>query len=122
MEERSRASQQTAGETHINFFFCSFIFLFLFFIVQGTHKNKIQFFFFFFETHSRVTALLTPPCRLGSRGMYGERLSWSDADGRLLWGEDYATFVRQGCVLLFEIVDVVPKGPSLTELKAGNGP
>ena len=44
----------------------------------------------------RVTPLLTPPCALGSRGMYGERLSWSDTDGRLLWGEQYDTFVRQG--------------------------
>jgi hypothetical protein len=50
----------------------------------------------------RVTPLLTPPCALGSRGMYGERLTWNDADGRLLWGEQYDTFVRQGAVFLFE--------------------
>ena len=69
----------------------------------------------------RVMPLLTSPCSLGSRGMYGERLSWSDADGRLLWGEKYDTFVRQGAVFLFEILDVVPKGPPLSQLKAGNG-
>ena len=29
----------------------------------------------------RVLPLLTPPCRLGSRGVYGERLEWDDHTG-----------------------------------------
>jgi hypothetical protein len=71
------------------------------------------------DSCQRVTPLLTPPCLLGSRGMYGERLHWSDEDGRLLWGEKYDTFVRQGAVFLFEVLDIVPKGPD--SLDAGNG-
>ena len=48
-----------------------------------------------------IMPIATPPCPVGPEGRFGAQPRWSEEDGKLLWRENYSSFMKSDSLLLF---------------------